>query len=36
MYDHGCTRGLEPFGGGGVMVLHRCEGFIDYSFDTSI
>jgi|GEM_PF-3288449 len=27
MYDHGCKRGLEPFGGGGVTALHRCVGF---------
>ena len=32
MYDHGCTRGLEPLGGGGVMVLHRCKGFTDDNF----
>ena len=27
MYDHGCMRGLEPAGGGGIEVLHRCAGF---------
>ena len=27
MYDHGCMRGLEPVGGGGVEVLHRCAGY---------
>ena len=32
MHDHGCMRGLEPFGGGGVMVLHRCKGFTDDNF----
>lgn len=32
MYDDGCMRGLEPAGGGGVMVLHRCKGFTDDNF----
>ena len=30
MYDHSCVRGLEPFSGGGVEVLHRCKGFTDH------
>ena len=32
MYDHSCVRGLEPVGGGGVEVLHRCKGFADDNF----
>jgi hypothetical protein len=35
MYDHACARGLEPFGGGGVEVLHRCKGFVDEIFSAS-
>lgn len=29
MYHFGCHRGLEPIGGGGVLVLHRCKGFLE-------
>jgi hypothetical protein len=32
MYNFGCNRGLEPVGGGGVEVLHRCKGFADDNF----
>ncbi len=25
-----CQRGLQPFGGGGVEILHRCKQFNDF------
>jgi hypothetical protein len=32
MYNFGCHRGLEPVGGGGFLVLHRCHGFKDSDY----
>lgn len=35
MYNFGCHRGLEPIGGGGVLVLHQCVGWVDTDHTTS-